>query len=101
MSIFALRDLRPREIFFIELSLIGGAILVAWIVVKSVIRYRKLSRFPLINGKRSLEFTWTPAKKRVHRNAKELIQYGFTKVCTFIESSSNEGGNNRAAANLA
>src|ERR1700722_17465758 len=78
MSIFALRDLRPREVLFIELSLIGSAILVAWFVVKSVIRYRKLSQFPLINGKRLLEFTWTPAKKRVHANAQELIQYGFT-----------------------
>jgi len=75
-----LGDLRLREMFFIELSLFGSAIIiVAWFISKSVIRYRKFSRFPSIYGETPLEFTWTQAKKRYHGNAKELIQYGFTK----------------------
>ncbi|KAN0073138.1 cytochrome p450 [Elaphomyces granulatus] len=79
MTLSGLRDLRPREIFFIELSIIGSAILVASFVVKSVIRYRKFSKFPLINGRRPFEFTSTQAKKRFSGNAKELIHSGFVK----------------------
>jgi hypothetical protein len=85
MTLSGLRDLRPREIFFIELSIIGSAILVASFVVKSVIRYRKFSKFPLINGRRPFEFTSTQAKKRFSGNAKELIHSGFVKVCAFIK----------------
>jgi len=76
MSILAIKNLQLRGI---ELSLIGSAIFIAWLGVKFVIRYRKFSRFPLINGKRPFEFTWTQAKKRCYENAKELIQDGFTK----------------------
>ncbi|OXV05755.1 hypothetical protein Egran_06477 [Elaphomyces granulatus] len=80
MSILAIRNLQLRGVFFIELSLIGSAIFIVWLGVKFVIRYRKFSRFPLINGKRPFEFTWAQAKKRCYENAKELIQYGFTKA---------------------
>jgi hypothetical protein len=85
----AIRNLQLRGVFFIELSLIGSAIFIAWLGVKFVIWYRKFSKFPLINGKRLFEFTWAQAKKRCYGNAKELIQYGFTKVCTFIKISGN------------
>ena len=97
MTILTLGDLRPREVFFIKLSLIGSAILIAWFLVKSVIQYRKFSKFPLINGRRPLEFTSTAAKKRFFGNAKELIQSGFAKVCTYINFTGNSGGNNHIA----
>jgi hypothetical protein len=61
----------------VNLALTAGVITVVSFILRSVIHYHKLGKFPLVN---SFYFSAYQARSHFVQCADELLRYGFSKV---------------------
>jgi hypothetical protein len=62
---------------FVGLALTAGVIAIVPFILRFVIHYRKLAKFPVVS---SLYFSGCKVKSRFIQSADELLRHGFSKV---------------------